>query len=143
MGTFTSSDATSRPAVAISTGGLNANYASFLFASTASASQNIVLMPMPAGARITYGALSMQGAISAGVSVRIIDSLNLDVYLASASAAPGDFKTFAPAPSVLAKRLTASANLIAVINGGADAASSGASLNFKLVVHYLSSDTGD
>lgn len=143
MGTFISSDVTSRPSVAISGNGLNGNYGAFLFQGTASGSQNFVLLPMPAGARILDMTLSMSGAISAGAQVRVIDSINSDVYISSATALGAHVHRMNAAAGVFAKRLTASANLIAVLSPGGDAASAAASLNFKLVCSYLTVDTGD
>jgi hypothetical protein len=143
MGTFNSSLSTAGPVLQNNSGFVNVAFSKHIWSSTASASQNIIMTPLPAGSRITDLFVTVDGDISAGAFLQVRDSNYNGIYVSSLTCSGAHFHRMNCTGTVLNRRMTSSANLYIVVNGGGDAATSPCSLTFNLVTSYLTRDVGD
>lgn len=147
-----SSDVTAVPAIVRSDGGAVVRVTDFYTISQAvSASISVAMMALPPGAQVLGGKLLVNGSVpkggSAAYGLSVYNSLSSDVYVATASAATEINFSFTNQVHA-GRRHTASSNIIVVFQPSGFGAVSGdvsavASCGCKLVVEYLTNQTGD
>jgi hypothetical protein len=122
--------------------GLNARVVSHTFAGTISASSRVNMFPLPGGARVVGGNLTVTGGSPGAGALASVQDGQGNLYIRSTSAGTVANFSFDPTHASHGARLTGSANVFVQLNGFSGATGT-ASMQVTLSLQYLSDEDGD